>query len=165
VTLLHTPCDLRRHSVSRTFLETHANMLHSSIYPVTCDGTWYRGNITMQPQSVSRGRDWDRELPLSTDPAVAQIRRQSPKKTSIPTLRDTMAKPKPAGIAVTAAVDNQPPIVPVVVQPRRDPLPHDHGWISTPQTVRPTLASRLPQHVQTTCCATGVARSMEQSVS
>ena len=76
-------------------------------------------DLTMQPPSVTRGRDWDRELPLSTDPAVTQVRRQSPKKTSISTLRDTMAKPKPAGIAVTAVADNQPPLATVGVQPRR----------------------------------------------
>ena len=50
-------------------------------------------DLAMQPP-VARGRDWDRELPLSTDPAVTQVRRQSPKKASITTVRDTMAKRK-----------------------------------------------------------------------
>jgi hypothetical protein len=76
-------------------------------------------DLTMQPPSVTRRRDWDRELLSSTDPAVTQVRRQSPKKTSISTLRDTMAKPKPAGIAVTAVADNQPPLATVGVPPRR----------------------------------------------
>ena len=64
-------------------------------------------DLTMQPP-VARGRDWDRELPLSTDPAVTQVRRQSPKKMYIATLRETTAKPKPSGIAVTAVADTQP---------------------------------------------------------
>ena len=88
-------------------------------------------DLAMQPP-VARGRDWDRELPLSTDPAVTQVRRQSPKKSSITTLRDTMAKPKPAGSAVTAVVDNQPSTVPVGVPTRR----------TAPKTAkpRPTVA-------------------------
>ena len=69
-------------------------------------------DLIIHPPSVTRGRDWDRELPLSTDPAMTQVRRQSPKKTSISTLRD---KPKPAGIAVTAVSDNQPPLATVGV--------------------------------------------------
>ena len=73
-------------------------------------------DLTMPSPAV---RDWDRELPLSTDPAVAPIRRQSPKKTSISTLPDTVTKPKPIGNAVTAVVDNQPPLVTGGVQPRR----------------------------------------------
>jgi len=73
-------------------------------------------DLTMQPP-VPRGRDWDRKLPLSTDPAVTQVRRQSQKKMSIATLRDTTAKPKPPGIAVTAAADN--PTTTAGVQQRR----------------------------------------------
>jgi len=87
-------------------------------------------DLAMQPP-VARGRDWDRELPLSTDPAVTQVRRQSP-KTSITTLPDTMAKPKPAGSAVTVVVTNQPSTVPVGVPTRR----------AAPKTTkpRPTVA-------------------------
>jgi len=40
-----------------------------------------------------------------------------------------------------------------------------HGWIKLLQTVLPTLAIRVPQHVLTTCRATGVARSTVPSVS
>ena len=42
-------------------------------------------DLTMPPQQAGRGRDWDQELPLSTDPAVA-IPRKSPKKLSVATL-------------------------------------------------------------------------------
>ena len=77
-------------------------------------------DMTIQPHPVSRGRDWDRELPLSTDPAAALIRRKSPKTTSILTLRDTMTKPNPTGTA-PVVVDNQLPLESVVVQPRQAP--------------------------------------------
>ena len=56
---------------------------------------------------VSHGRDWDRVLSLSTDPAAAPIRRKSPKKASILTLRDTMAKQKPTGTTLPVVVDDR----------------------------------------------------------
>ena len=57
-------------------------------------------DLTMQPPPPGRGRDWDRKLTLSTDPAAAPIKRKSPTMMSIVTLRDTMAKPKPTGTAL-----------------------------------------------------------------
>ena len=69
-----------------------------------------------------RLKDLERELFLSTDPAAAPVRRKSPKKASILTLRDAMVKPKTQGTAVSFVVDDHPPLEPVVVQPRRAPV-------------------------------------------
>ena len=56
------------------------------------------GSTHMAMRSTStHGRDWDKQLPLSTDPARTTLRRKSPKKSSILTLRD--GKPKPRGCA------------------------------------------------------------------
>ena len=63
-------------------------------------------------------------------PATAPIRRKSPTKTSIVTLRDTTDKPKPTGTALLVVVDDKPPLTPVVVKPRRAPA-------AKPQRPRP----------------------------
>jgi len=89
-------------------------------------------DLAMQPP-VSRGRDWDRELPLSTDPAAATIKRKSPTKMSVATLRDTLAKPKTSGTAIPVVGDDQPRLAPVVTKPRRAPA-------AKPQRPRPTVS-------------------------
>ena len=75
-------------------------------------------DMAMHP-TAPHGRDWDKELPLSTDPAMTTVRRKSPKKSSILTLRDAMAKPKPQMTAVAHAVSNQAPLEPTVVPARK----------------------------------------------
>ena len=68
--------------------------------------------------TAPHGRDWDTELPLSTDPAMTTVRRKSPKKSSILTLRDAMAKPKTQMTAVTHAVSDQAPLEPTTAHGR-----------------------------------------------
>ena len=78
-------------------------------------------DLTMQPSPAGRGRDWDQELPLSTDPAAATIKRKSPTKLSVATLRDTLAKSKTTETAVSVVGDDQPLLAPMVTKPRRAP--------------------------------------------
>ena len=87
----------------------------------------------MQPPPAGRGRDWDQELPLSSDPAAAIIKRKSPTKMSVTTLLDTLAKPKTTGTAIPVVGNDQPLLAPVVTKPRRAPA-------AKPQRPRPTVS-------------------------
>ena len=51
---------------------------------------------------------------------MTTVRRKSPKKSSILTLRDAMAKPKPQMTAVAHAVSDQVPLEPTVVPAKKE---------------------------------------------
>ena len=81
--------------------------------------------MAMHP-TAPQGRDSDKELPLSTDPAMMTVRRESPKKLSILTLRDAMAKSKPQMTAVAHTVSDQAPLEPtVVLEKKKRPMVSD----------------------------------------